>query len=462
MQQNKKILQICGLISLCFLWTSCGYLTWLYRLIDFAPTQADFLSEGIGYIFQAAGLLLFGMIIKGKIKKEENAIFLLRKPFFIVLLCDYLLILASTFATSLLLLLVFGFLMNFFHGLVAAFYLSYLSYIIDWKHRALTFGIGYGVASIASWLLTFPGEGNFLCNPYVLIVYGILVAFTLVLIFLPSSEPQDKISLAKIPAQEITYNGRNYRAGFVPMALMTIFFLSIGRSIGFYFPTADIASGIPLEFSRIFYALGLILAGIISDRNRKYGALATMLSLVFPFAMVALSGELNTSIILWILGYFFYGFYAVYRIVVFSDIATSDIKYTYLAGFGLMIGRIGEACGNTVGYYLCENHLLIVLVSSIAFVIAMALFFSIYEALYMGPTKKILSEDERLRKFISQFGLSTREQQVFKLILNGHSNDEIAAKLYISENTVKFHIRNILKKTICSNRMEVISLYDKI
>ena len=373
-----------------------------------------------------------------------------------------MLILASAFATSLLLLLVFGFLMNFFHGLVAAFYLSYLSYIIDWKHRALTFGIGYGVASIASWLLTFPGEGNFLCSPYVLIVYGILVAFTLVLIFLPSSEPQDKISPAKIPAQEITYNGRNYRAGFVPMALMTIFFLSIGRSIGFYFPTADIASGIPLEFSRIFYALGLILAGIISDRNRKYGALATMLSLVFPFAMVALSGELNTSIILWILGYFFYGFYAVYRIVVFSDIATSDIKYTYLAGFGLMIGRIGEACGNTVGYYLCENHLLIVLVSSIAFVIAMALFFSIYEALYMGPTKKILSEDERLRKFISQFGLSTREQQVFKLILNGHSNDEIAAKLYISENTVKFHIRNILKKTICSNRMEVISLYDKI
>ncbi len=35
------------------------------------------------------------------------------------------------------------------------------------------------------------------------------------------------------------------------------------------------------------------------------------------------------------------------------------------------------------------------------------------------------------------------------------SNSEISSVLYISENTVKFHVKNILKKTGCSNRNEI-------
>ena len=31
--------------------------------------------------------------------------------------------------------------------------------------------------------------------------------------------------------------------------------------------------------------------------------------------------------------------------------------------------------------------------------------------------------------------------------------------MYISENTVKFHVRNALKKTECAKRSEIISLY---
>lgn len=460
--KSRKVIQVCSLIALCFLWTSCGYLSWLYQLIKYVPNQADWLSEGIGYLFQAAGLFVFGMLFRRRIKKEENPTFLLRKPFILIMLCDYILILAAVLSANLPFILVFGYLMNFVHGLVAAFYLTFLAFLVDWKHRSLTFGVGYGIASIASWLLSLPGETNFLCSPYVLIVYGIMVAISILLLFLPMSAPEDKVSLSVLSVEEISYNGRQFPIKFILIALLTIFFLSIVRCIGFFFPTADLSKGIPLEFSRVFYALGLILAGILSDKNRKYGAFATILSLAFPFAMVALSGELKVSIALWIFAYLFYGFYAVYRVVVFSDIASSQIQYTYLAGFGLMIGRLGEAIGNILGILLSHNHMIMVIISSIGYVICILLFFSIFETLYTGPTKRILSEDERLRKFIEQYGLSAREQHVVKLILNGNSNDEIAAKLYISENTVKFHIRNILKKTGCSNRMEVITLYDKI
>lgn len=68
---------------------------------------------------------------------------------------------------------------------------------------------------------------------------------------------------------------------------------------------ADISAGINLEFSRAFYAFGLMIAGIIGDRSRKYGAIICFAALFFPFAMIALSGTIGISIVLWILGYFF-------------------------------------------------------------------------------------------------------------------------------------------------------------
>lgn len=53
--------------------------------------------------------------------------------------------------------------------------------------------------------------------------------------------------------------------------------------------------------------------------------------------------------------------------------------------------------------------------------------------------------------------LTAREQEVLQLILSGKSNREIAETLYISENTVKTHIRNIFSKYDVSSRVELIS-----
>jgi two-component system NarL family response regulator len=52
--------------------------------------------------------------------------------------------------------------------------------------------------------------------------------------------------------------------------------------------------------------------------------------------------------------------------------------------------------------------------------------------------------------------LTTRELEVLKLVAQGMSNKEIAAELYISENTVKNHVRNILEKLHLHSRMEAV------
>jgi len=53
--------------------------------------------------------------------------------------------------------------------------------------------------------------------------------------------------------------------------------------------------------------------------------------------------------------------------------------------------------------------------------------------------------------------LTVREQEVLELILSGKSNREIAGALFISESTVKTHVRNIFSKYDVGSRAELIS-----
>jgi len=53
--------------------------------------------------------------------------------------------------------------------------------------------------------------------------------------------------------------------------------------------------------------------------------------------------------------------------------------------------------------------------------------------------------------------LTERELDVLRLVVAGMRNKEIAADLGISENTAKFHLRNILDKLHAQNRAEVVA-----
>ncbi|MFC1893595.1 response regulator [Chloroflexota bacterium] len=50
--------------------------------------------------------------------------------------------------------------------------------------------------------------------------------------------------------------------------------------------------------------------------------------------------------------------------------------------------------------------------------------------------------------------LTHREKEVLELVSSGLSNREIAAKLFVSENTVKTHLRNIMDKYHFKNRAQ--------
>jgi DNA-binding NarL/FixJ family response regulator len=55
-----------------------------------------------------------------------------------------------------------------------------------------------------------------------------------------------------------------------------------------------------------------------------------------------------------------------------------------------------------------------------------------------------------------EFGLTSRESEVAAQLAQGMSNKEIAAALWISENTVKTHLKAIFQKTTATSRSQAI------
>ncbi|MGH2675680.1 MAG: response regulator [Actinomycetota bacterium] len=75
---------------------------------------------------------------------------------------------------------------------------------------------------------------------------------------------------------------------------------------------------------------------------------------------------------------------------------------------------------------------------------------------------KLLSEFQAMtkreddRQPLAPPRLTDRELQVLRLVAQGKGNRDIAGELFISENTVKNHIRNILEKLQLHSRMEAV------
>ncbi|MBI3979157.1 MAG: response regulator transcription factor [Chloroflexi bacterium] len=78
-----------------------------------------------------------------------------------------------------------------------------------------------------------------------------------------------------------------------------------------------------------------------------------------------------------------------------------------------------------------------------------------------GLARKLLLEFARLKTMQRPAGaeadLTDREREVLELVAGGAGNRAIAASLFISENTVNFHMKNILGKLHLRNRAEVIA-----
>lgn len=70
------------------------------------------------------------------------------------------------------------------------------------------------------------------------------------------------------------------------------------------------------------------------------------------------------------------------------------------------------------------------------------------ETFYNAHTKKLISSE------VSEF--TTREMEIIQWITKGYSVKEIAVELFVSENIIKYHKKNIFGKSQCKNALELL------
>lgn len=77
-------------------------------------------------------------------------------------------------------------------------------------------------------------------------------------------------------------------------------------------------------------------------------------------------------------------------------------------------------------------------------------------AIYLDPqiARIVIAQLQPPRSQTPKVELSSRELEILKLLVEGHTNPEIAAVLYLSLSTVKVHIRNIMSKLAVDDRVQ--------
>jgi len=70
--------------------------------------------------------------------------------------------------------------------------------------------------------------------------------------------------------------------------------------------------------------------------------------------------------------------------------------------------------------------------------------------------KKGSNSGSPVNDLAKNYGLTHRETEIMQLMATGIGNEEIAGKLFVSKNTIKFHIKNIFIKLDVRNRVQAL------
>jgi DNA-binding CsgD family transcriptional regulator len=152
-----------------------------------------------------------------------------------------------------------------------------------------------------------------------------------------------------------------------------------------------------------------------------------------------------------------------------------------------MWGRVGEAAGTALCLALASLPLVLTCVAAVLFACATMVLFVLYQRLYIPRVERaqavehshtvdhaevghvqaervhtvdhVRTAEEIFEHFAVRHDLTAREGEVLRLVLANKTTTQIATELFVSENTVKYHVRNLLKKTGCKNRREVKARY---
>jgi DNA-binding NarL/FixJ family response regulator len=75
-------------------------------------------------------------------------------------------------------------------------------------------------------------------------------------------------------------------------------------------------------------------------------------------------------------------------------------------------------------------------------------------SLFFAGAPRVVAPMPEPERATAHADLTRREEEILRLVAEGHSNAQLARMLWVTEQTVKFHLSNVYRKLDVSNRTE--------
>ncbi|MFC1770543.1 LuxR C-terminal-related transcriptional regulator [Candidatus Margulisiibacteriota bacterium] len=180
--------------------------------------------------------------------------------------------------------------------------------------------------------------------------------------------------------------------------------------------------------------------------------------------------------------------FAIYFLVLANKLAIAKEYYPILLAFTPYFGYFITLASNSIFSYLLTkkyaivsplNILVIVfsawifyllfnmlLLKQKPFTLTINILFGMLQIIFVSISsilgnKAGLKRQKTKEHIYTEYKISNREKELIPLITKGLKNNEIAAQLFITEGTVKNHIKSIFQKFAVSNRLQLIYKINK-
>lgn len=320
-------------------------------------------------------------------------------------------------------------------GFGVAYHFSLITSNVKKDNRGLMFAFGYGLGAFLTYLISL------IPNDFISSAKLLLILLPLILINIYFININDKFSNIK-KNDKLTFLEKKKLFSLIALILVMSLISSFSSNMVAIF---NYSKETGFAYSRIYYAIGLLVAGYFADKNNKVFEIASISSLLFPLITIILFKEQINMLMIANLNYFFISFFVVYRTLSFMNL--SDKNKIYLSAFGLCICRVIEGTLSLLNNFFEFTYLFL----TICIIILVAFMIGIYIYLY---SLNFVNKEDVFQDFCVKYKLSIQEKKILNLILRDYSNQDIASSLVVSINTVRNHVAHIYKK--CNMKKEKI------
>lgn len=261
-----------------------------------------------------------------------------------------------------------------------------------------------------------------------------------------------------IPAEKVRApQSRPLRLGQLFPFIFTIYAVG-GLMYAVIGSLASPPSGILGYYELIPYILLLFLAGFLADRaGRRISAVLGAIAVGIGFMSIGIfTGSLQFVLIqTFLVGG--YAFLDVFTWVIAADISggrKTPLFFSAVLGTNVLAILTGVLLGDKLRELATGSEVLTVCLAGIFSFVSLTFMIRLRETLQSGPVAAGNLNPDSVEAAIQKFGLTPRESEVVKLLIDGDGTREIREKLVIAPDTLKSHLRNIYRKAGVRNRLE--------